>query len=198
MSEDFTGFVLAAIALTGSPGPANLGLAASGAAFGLKRSLALSTGIILGVLAVLAITASGLAGLVLAHPAIGPAVRIIAVLYMAYLAWAIATAPPLSGETQGTKGPSFGAGVFLGVGNPKSYAAMAALCSGFGLTADRPGFDVGLKLLALLVILVAVNLAWILLGSALTRFFRDPAMNRAINIAFAVLLLASVALALWQ
>lgn len=198
MSEDFTGFVLAAIALAGSPGPANMALAASGAAFGLKRSLALSSGIILGVLTVLAVTASGLTGLVLAHPAIGPAVKILAVLYMAYLAWAIATAPPLSEIAPGTKGPSFGAGLFLGAGNPKSYAATAALCSGFGLTIDRLGIDVAMKVAALLVVLIAVNLAWLLLGTALTRFFRDPRANRAINIAFAVLLLASVGFALWQ
>ncbi len=198
MSEDFPGFVLAAIALAGSPGPANMALAASGAAFGLRRSLALSSGIILGVLGVLALTASGLTALILAHPAIGPAVKIIAVLYMAYLAWAIATAPPLSENAPGTKGPSFGAGLFLGAGNPKSYAAMAALCSGFGLTVDRLGLDVGMKVAALLAVLIAVNLAWLLLGAVLTRFFRDPRANRAINIAFAVLLLASVGFALWQ
>jgi hypothetical protein len=33
-------------------------------------------------------------------------------------------------------------------------------------------------------------------GAALTRYFREPSVNRAINVAFALLLLASVALAL--
>ena len=75
---------------------------------------------------------------------------------------------------------------------------MAALCSGFGLTVDRLGLDVGMKVAALLAVLIAVNLAWLLLGAVLTRFFRDPRANRAINIAFAVLLLASVGFALWQ
>jgi threonine/homoserine/homoserine lactone efflux protein len=35
----------------------------------------------------------------------------------------------------------------------------------------------------------------LLTGAALTRFFRDPRSNRIINVAFAVLLVASVALA---
>ena len=40
-AESVAAFVIAAFALTGSPGPATLGLSATGAAFGLRRSLAL-------------------------------------------------------------------------------------------------------------------------------------------------------------
>jgi threonine/homoserine/homoserine lactone efflux protein len=197
MTEDLPGFVIAGFALTGSPGPAVLSLAAAGAAFGIRRSLPLVAGIISGVLAVLLVTATGLTGLVLAQPTLGPAVRLLAVGYMVYLAWAIATAPPLADDAKSGRRPSFFAGIFLGVGNPKAYAAMAALFSGFVLAADRPQLDVALKALVLTAIMATVNLAWLLLGSALTRFFREPRMNRAINILFAVLLLASVAVAFW-
>ena len=48
----------------------------------------------------------------------------------------------------------------------------------------------------LTAIIAAVNLAWLFAGAALTRFFRDPGTNRAINVAFAVLLVASVVFAL--
>lgn len=44
--------------------------------------------------------------------------------------------------------------------------------------------------------MIAVDLAWLTAGSALTRCFREPSVNRAINVAFAVLLVASVGLAL--
>jgi threonine/homoserine/homoserine lactone efflux protein len=37
LTDELLGFVLAGLALTGSPGPANLGLAAAGAAFGVRR-----------------------------------------------------------------------------------------------------------------------------------------------------------------
>ncbi|HEX2112955.1 MAG TPA: LysE family transporter [Alphaproteobacteria bacterium] len=192
--NDLPGFVLAGLALTGSPGPANFGLAAAGAAFGLRRGLGLAAGIIVGVQAVMLLTASGLTGLILAQPALGPAVQILAAAYMAYLAWKIATAPPLA-KNQAARPPSFGAGLFLGIGNPKSYAAMSALYSGFTLAVDRPLLDVGLKMLVLFAMVLAVAVAWLLLGSALTRWFRDPATNRAINIAMALLLVASVAFA---
>jgi threonine/homoserine/homoserine lactone efflux protein len=48
----------------------------------------------------------------------------------------------------------------------------------------------------LLVIITAVNVAWLLAGAVLTRFFREPRTNRVINVTFAVLLVASVVLAL--
>ncbi|MBL4691633.1 MAG: LysE family translocator, partial [Rhodospirillales bacterium] len=38
--------------------------------------------------------------------------------------------------------------------------------------------------------------AWLLAGAALTRIAREPGINRAINVTFAVLLVASVAFAL--
>jgi threonine/homoserine/homoserine lactone efflux protein len=41
-----------------------------------------------------------------------------------------------------------------------------------------------------------VNIAWLLTGALLTRFFRDPRTNRIVNVTFAVLLLVSVGLAL--
>ena len=70
---------------------------------------------------------------------------------------------------------------------------MAALFSGFVLLRGRPELDAALKLAVLVVIVVAVNLAWLYAGAALTRFFREPRTSRIVNVAFAILLLASVA-----
>lgn len=189
------GFILAGFALAGSPGPANTVLAAAGAAFGLRRSLWLATGIITGVLTVMALTATGLSGLILALPGVAPVAYILGVAYMAYLAWKIATAPPLS-ETENTaRPPSFGGGFFVGAGNPKTFAAVAALHSGFVLSPGNVQLEVLLKLACLAPILAIVNIVWLLLGAALTRCFRDPKANRLINISFAVLLILSLAVA---
>lgn len=195
VTDEVLGFVLAGLALTGSPGPANLALAAMGAAFGVRKGLVLSAGIVAGVFAVMLLTASGLAAFALAEPVLGPVLKATAAVYMVYLAWRIATASPVPEPSRHGAPPSFGAGVFLGVGNPKAYAAMAALFSGFALVRDRPVSDAALKMLLLVVIIFLVNLLWLLLGAALTRAFRDPATSRTINIVFAILLLASVAFA---
>jgi threonine/homoserine/homoserine lactone efflux protein len=83
----------------------------------------------------------------------------------------------------------------LALANPKAYAAMAALFSGFMLVQERPRWDGVLKAGILLMIMVVVDLAWLVVGATLTRAFRRPGINRAINLVFAALLVASVALA---
>jgi threonine/homoserine/homoserine lactone efflux protein len=93
------------------------------------------------------------------------------------------------------KPPSFAGGFVLSLVNPKGYAAMAALFSGFVLTREQLALDAGLKIALLTMVIMAVNLLWLLSGAALTRFFREPRSNRIINVAFAVLLLASVVVA---
>ena len=174
LAENLSAFVIAAFALTGSPGPATLGLSAAAAAFGLRRSLMLMTGIIVGVLLVFAAAAAGLTGLILAQPLLGPLVKAASVLYMLWLAWSIATAPPLSEAASG-HAPSFWGGMFLGLGNPKAYAAMAALSSGFVLAA-APISDALLKAGILLAVMIVVDLAWLLAGSALARTMRNPGL----------------------
>ena len=80
--------------------------------------------------------------------------------------------------------------------NPKGYAAMAALFSGFALVRESLSADVAAKIIVLTLVILAVNIAWLYAGAALTRFFREPRINRIINVTFAILLLASVGLAL--
>jgi threonine/homoserine/homoserine lactone efflux protein len=190
------GYIVAALALAGSPGPGTLSLAATGAAFGARRGLAYMIGIDIGMAGVIAITASGVIGVLLAVPGATPLVTALAGAYFLYLAYRIATAPPLSDAAEQRAAPSFGAGVLLSLVNPKGYAAMAALFSGFVLVRERLAFDIAAKFLVLAVIIPSLNLAWLAGGAALTRFFREPRTNRVVNLTFAVLLIASVAIAL--
>jgi threonine/homoserine/homoserine lactone efflux protein len=192
--DGLPGFILAALALCGSPGPATVSLAATGAAFGPRRGVAYMTGIDAGMVVVMSLTAAGVTGLVLAIPGAAPVVAVLAALYFIHLAWRIASAPPLQDTAQGSE-PSFMAGVLLSLINPKGYAAMAALFSGFALIRGRPELDAALKLGVLVVIVASVNAAWLFAGAALTRFFREPRTSRIINVAFAILLVASVAAA---
>lgn len=194
--ETLPGFLLAAIALAGSPGPATLSLAAAGAAFGAKRVIAYLVGIVLGMVAVMTVTAAGLVGLLLALPGVTPVVTVAAAAYFLWLAWRIATAPPLAEVAGDRQPPRFAGGFGLSLINPKGYAAMAALFSSFVLVRERLQFDIALKIGVLTLLIAAVNVAWLFSGALLTRFFRDPHTNRIVNVAFAAALLVSVALAL--
>jgi threonine/homoserine/homoserine lactone efflux protein len=194
--EGLLAFILAAFALAGSPGPGTLSLAATGAAFGARRGVAYMTGINFGMVGVMTVTATGVVGVVLAVPGAVPVVTVLAGAYFLYLAFRIATAPPLTEHDEQRRPPSFAAGVFLSAVNPKGYAAMAALFSGFMLVRDRLVLDAAVKIAVLAVIITSVNLAWLFAGAALTRAFRSPGPNRIINVTFAILLIASVAVAL--
>ncbi|MBX3501206.1 MAG: LysE family translocator [Alphaproteobacteria bacterium] len=194
--EELPGFLLAGLALAGSPGPAVLSLAACAAAFGPRRSLAYLAGIVLGMVGVMAITSSGVVGLLLAIPGATPVLAILAAVYFVHLAWQIATAPPLGAASTERPRPSFVTGLVLSLVNPKGYAAMAALFSGFTLLRGAPALDVAAKIAVLLPLVAASGATWLLAGVALTGLFRRPRSNRIVNVIFAVLLLVSVAAAL--
>lgn len=194
--EGLLGFVLAGIALAGSPGPATLSLAATGAAFGARRGLGYMIGLIVGMVAVMGITATGVVGVLLAVPGATPVVVTVAAAYFIYLAFRIASAPPLTEEGEQRRQPSFAGGLFLSLINPKGYAAMAALFSSFVLVREHLAADVAAKVAVLTAIIGAVNVAWLAAGATLSQSFREPRTNRIINVTFAALLLASVAFAL--
>jgi threonine/homoserine/homoserine lactone efflux protein len=190
--EALPGFLIAALALAGSPGPATLSLAAAGAAFGARRGLAYLAGLTAGMVVVMGIVASGVVGLLLAVPGAAPVVTAVAALYFVWLAWRIATAPPLSQEGPERPPPTFVAGLLLSLINPKGYAAMAALYSGFVLVPEQLTLDIAAKVTALTLVILAVNVGWLFVGAGLTRLFRDPRSNRIVNMAFALLLIGSV------
>src|SRR5690242_3937779 len=180
--EGLPGFLLASIALAGSPGPATLSLAAAGAAFGAKRVVGYLAGIVVGMIGVMIITASGVVGLLLALPGATPIVTVIAAGYFLWLAWRIATAPPLTESSTERQAPRFAGGLGLSLINPKGYAAMAALFSGFVLVHEHLPLDIALKIGVLTLLIIVINVVWLISGAMLTRFFRDPRTNRIVNV----------------
>lgn len=193
--ETLPSFILAALALAGSPGPNTLSLAAVGAAFGRAIAWRYLIGLTLGMVGVIAIVGSGLQSLLFALPGAAPVVTVLAAAYFAYLAYRIATAPPLAANPDPATAPRWFEGTLLSLVNPKAYAAMAAMFSGFILVAGDPLRDGLVKAGVLMATLVTVNVAWLSIGAALTGLLRDPRKARAINVTFAVLLIISVVVA---
>lgn len=200
---------LAALPLMGSPGPATISLAASGSAFGIRPSLGYLGGIIIGTTAVLLLVATGIATALLAHPIAGQVLTVIAAIYILYLAWKIATAPirPAHGAaskspettpeaTPKTTGPDFRGGVMLAIANPKAFAAIGAVYAAHTIAPHSLWLDNTLKIAALALVIVLVNSLWLIFGAGFARLLSDPRFGRLINILFAVLLVASLAMAL--
>ncbi|SCM79714.1 conserved membrane hypothetical protein [uncultured Pleomorphomonas sp.] len=185
-------FLLTSLALVGSPGPNTLSLAALGAAFGTRRGVPYMVGLDLGMVVVVALVGSGLWAVILSYPGIAPVVTLAASAYLLYLAFRIATAPPMGAAEAPGREPGLSAGVMLSLTNPKAYVAVAAVVSRYTLMPGRPVADEVLKGALLLVLIAAVNVAWLAAGSLLARAVTDPRVGRLVNLGFAALLVVSV------
>lgn len=193
--------IAAALPLMGSPGPATISLASLGAAFGFRNCVPYLFGIILGTIAVLLVVAAGVAGLLSSRSGLLLPVQIAASVYILFLAWKIATAPvgrkaTSNAKQSGVAVASFLPGLGLAIANPKAFAVIGAVYAGYSVAPGELFLDALLKVAALAGVAVAVNTAWLAFGSTLSRFLSDPIIGRAINIAFAVVLLISVGMAL--
>jgi threonine/homoserine/homoserine lactone efflux protein len=187
--------VLTSLAIMGSPGPATISLTGSGVAFGVRRSARYLAGIILGTTAVLAGVAAGITGALLAVPAARPVLIGVAVAYILYLAFHIATAPPLGARSDAAAAPSLAGGLLLGVANPKAWVAIAAVFVSVRL-ASAAAVDAGLKTGVLVVMIVIINTGWLAAGASLAPILRDPVRSRRANLALAAALIVSTAAAL--
>ena len=112
--------VLEAVAVMGTPGPSTMAVTATGAAFGIRRSLGFVSGAIAGTIAVLLAVATGVVALLMSVPGLGVALTLVSAVYILYLAWKIATAPPLSRQTSNALAPSFARGIAARGRQPQS------------------------------------------------------------------------------
>lgn len=185
----------AAVPLMGSPGPATLSLAGIGVSFGARRGFRYLVGIVLGTTAVLLLIATGITGLVLSLPFLVDVLMAVALAYILYLAWRIATAPPLGAQTVASRPPALASGLILALTNPKAFAAIGAVYASHDLMSD-PLNNAVAKVSALVIVIVAVNGAWLALGSVFSTILTNPRSARVVNIGFALCLVATVVWAL--
>jgi threonine/homoserine/homoserine lactone efflux protein len=188
--------VLEAVALMGSPGPTNMAVMATTAAFGIRASLGFVSGAIVGTSAVLLAVATGVVALLMSIPGLGSALTLGSAVYILYLAARIATAPPLSARDADARAPSFAAGFLLAIANPKAWFAIAAVFTGSMLVETSREFDALLKTAVLTVMIVIIHLFWMLGGASLTGFLGDPLRSRIANILFGLILVGTTVLAL--
>ncbi|WP_207100417.1 LysE family translocator [Paracoccus shandongensis] len=180
-----TGFSLVTSA---TPGPNNMMLMASGANFGLRRTVPHIMGVSLGFGAMVAILGMGLDRIVMGNAALAGALKWASLAYVLWLAWKIATAaPPSQADAPGRPLGFLGAAAFQWV-NPKAWAMALGALSAYAAGVGGP--------LVVAVIFAAVNLplvaAWAAAGQGLQGLLAHPARLRAFNAAMAALLVLSM------
>jgi threonine/homoserine/homoserine lactone efflux protein len=196
-SDVFSLFAFAAVA-TVTPGTANLLAAASGARFGLRRSLPLLAGFSVGLAALVAAASAGLGALLNAAPAVGVVMRSAGSAYLLWLAWRIARSGPPHMRARGGAAPSgFPTGIALLWLNPKGWTmALAASATYTGL-ATNPA-ELAAILSTVFGTAAAISLVlWCAWGLLLARLLRTRAQWRTVNAALGTALAASVIPMLW-
>jgi threonine/homoserine/homoserine lactone efflux protein len=186
--------LLIALAIMGSPGPATISLMAAGSVYGARRSLPYLAGIIVGTTIVLIAVATGITAALLAVPAIASVLIWISAAYILWLAYRIATAPPLSRRNRGPNAFSLMGGALLGIANPKAWVGIAAVFASAHL-AGSSTTDAAAKIALLTVMIIVVCTTWLLAGTSIAPVLRDPRRARVINTALAVALVAATVLA---
>jgi threonine/homoserine/homoserine lactone efflux protein len=187
--------VVSALAIMGSPGPATISLTAAGAAYGFRRSSRYLAGIVLGTAIVLLAVATGLTTALLALPALRPALIVASCAYILWLAYHIATAPPLRAVAKDAAAPSLAGGLALGVANPKAWVAIAAVFVSARLAGSAAADSIE-KVCVLVALIVLINAAWLLAGASFAPLLRDARRARVVNVLMASLLVASTGAAL--
>jgi len=186
---------LAAFALVTSitPGPNNMMLMASGANFGLRRTLPHALGVGAGFTLMIILVGVGLMQLFDLFPLLNLVLKGVSIAYLLWLAWkmAHAAAPETGGKARGKPMRFLEAMLFQWV-NPKAWSmALTAIA----LYAPDRDFAAILFVAAIfgLINLPSTSL-WAVMGQALRRWLSSPARLRSFNWTMAALLVGSLAL----
>lgn len=174
------------LVMVGTPGPANMMLMASGAAVGLRRSMPFLLGCSVGFQAVLLAVALGLGGLFQAYPVVHTAVQVISAAYILYLAWKIATAPPVSAQ-DAPPVLRFREGVIVHPLNPKAWAMALVAFAQFVEPAAPLATQWAVMALCFLLPGMALNALWCAGGGLLQTLVRTPRAHRRLTITLAAL-----------
>jgi threonine/homoserine/homoserine lactone efflux protein len=185
--------IVTALAIMGTPGPATISLTAAGSAYGVRRSLTYLAGIIAGTTIVLLAVATGITAALLAVPAVRPALLAAGAGYIVWLAYHIATAPPLAAAGPASAAPGLLGGTLLGVANPKAWIAIAAVFASARL-AGGAAVDAAAKVAVLAVTIVVINSTWLAAGASLAPLLRDARRARLVNGGLAGVLAAAAVL----
>ena len=186
--------VLTSLAIMGSPGPATISLTAAGSAYGIRRSSAYLAGIVVGTWAVLVAVATGITATLLALPVLRSVLVAASAVYLVWLAYKIATAPPLKPRSPCSDAPSLRGGALLGVANPKAWVAIGAVFASAHL-ASSAALDALAKAAILAAMVVVINAAWLLIGASLAPLLRGARSARIVNAALAAALIAATVFA---
>jgi threonine/homoserine/homoserine lactone efflux protein len=190
--QTFTAALLFALVMGFTPGPNNAMLAASGARFGIGRTLPHLAGVAIGFPVMVLLAGLGLASILLASPRLQLVMKIVSCAYLLWLAFQIARSASAKSGSGGGKPLTFlQAAAFQWV-NPKGWlmvvGAISAYTAGHG---TQLYLQVAIIALVTTVVTLLSTVTWTAFGVAIGRWLRAPLALHLFNLFMALLLVDS-------
>ncbi|MEC8873881.1 MAG: LysE family translocator [Candidatus Thermoplasmatota archaeon] len=176
-----------------SPGPNNVLCAAHGSQHGLRATLPLIAGMAIGW-STLGLFVAGATVFIEENKSYFDLLRYLGAAYIAYLAFKVATASPITEEDRESERLGTITGIVLQVVNGKAWIHFLVLMTAFGSL-----FGTGFEAKALLVFLnllfgLPAVISWAAFGTILKRAFSSPDSAKNLNLVMGVSLFA---VAIW-
>ncbi len=194
----FASLLMFTFVATITPGPNNLMVTASGAAFGFRRTIPHILGITFGFALMASVMATGLGALFERWPIIHSVLQIVGAGYLLFLAWKIWRAGRIrlsdaSEEDAGKPLTFFQAAAFQWL-NPKAWTMAITALAAFALPPPYHIASAAAVIVAYFLMCVPCISLWTLLGQELVRLLRSDRARQIFNTTLALLTVASVSL----
>lgn len=184
-----------------TPGPNNLMVLASGAAFGMRATLPHIAGIALGFGVMLSAVVFGLGALLDQYPVLWSVLKWGGVIWLCYLAWQLARPAVFWAPTAGAASETptarpmtlIEAALFQWV-NPKAWAMALAVTLAYSDLADAAWQRALVMSLVFAAIAPLCNGTWLVAGRALRTLLADDVWGRVALLVMAALIVMSAVL----
>lgn len=176
------------VLLIGSPGPAAMALAATGASHEIHKGYRLVLGLICGVLLTGLLTSLGILTLLNRWPQAKLSMQFIGGAFVLVMAIRMLRLPIETQESVKRAHFGYRSGILMNVLNPKAYAVFMLLISHFMPPIANQWLFVGVLELVALLAAVIVTFGWLFIGNLLGRFISTARGRQTMQRIFACLM----------
>ncbi len=194
----FVSVAMFALAMTGTPGPNNVMLTASGANFGYRRSIPHFLGIAVGLNTLIVLSAAGLDVLFRLYPFTHTLLKVAGCSYLLYLSFKIATAKPKASASKSSNSNPMTltqAALFQFL-NPKAWMMSVAAIGSFTLAGDSYWWSVAAICSMFVVVQMQTSSVWVGFGTLIGRCLSTAKAQCRFNYTMAALT-ASCVVFIW-
>lgn len=174
-------FTAALLLIMLTPGPAVLTAAGFGASYGFRRSAGFVFGLLIGANLILLAVVTGFAAVLFSVPWLRLVLVAASFGFLLYLASKIALAGVKLAVISSPRPPGIIGGILIQTVNPKAYAVMTSMVTGFNYAPDAVGFELTTKILIANAIWLPMHFLWLWAGVQLHGLNLSDRTQRWIN-----------------